>query len=152
MGLFNRIFGGADGIRESMRDSYFEHVKHARSQGESDALEAHHAGLYGAFATRLMAAGRGASPPAVIAELAPFLAMPQMQGLEWLVEYVVLNERPANGRMSELGKAISDAIVRCESSDLLSAAAFAVMQGVPWRFLLRDDAKKILEVHMKRGT
>ena len=57
MGLWNKLFGGADGCREAMRKSYEKHVRLAR-QGKSPSTDSPHSvGLYGALGTRYIARG-----------------------------------------------------------------------------------------------
>lgn len=48
MGIFTKLFGGAEGIREAMRESYEKHYKLAQVH-EFPGLSPHEAGLLGAL-------------------------------------------------------------------------------------------------------
>jgi hypothetical protein len=50
MGLWTKLFGGAEGCREAMRESYQKHVRLTR-QKKINTSSPHEAGLYGALST-----------------------------------------------------------------------------------------------------
>lgn len=54
MGIFNKLFGGADSVRESVTEKYYQHLEIAR-KNQGDVRDQQLAALYGALATRYMA-------------------------------------------------------------------------------------------------
>lgn len=139
MGFFTKIFGGADGIREAMRDSYDKHVRLAQGQGvQSDSLTA--VGLFGALGSRYRVRGRSFSEVGLWAELAPFLLMPQAQAVSMLAEYAVYQEMPHDVRGTELSSALSRALEAPIDDDKARVAAIGFMQHVPWSHLISSAA------------
>ena len=52
MGILTKLFGGEDGIRKAMRDSYEKHVRLAKKGKLSSEDPPHNIGLYGALGSR----------------------------------------------------------------------------------------------------
>jgi hypothetical protein len=74
MGLWTKIFGGADSCREAIRESYAKHVQAARQgkMGAANIEDAHLIGLYGALEIRYRVRGKTVSEAQILSELAPF--------------------------------------------------------------------------------
>ena len=107
MGFFKKVFGGADGIRETIRDSY---KKHRNAQGGSDAFSPHQKGLYGALASRYIAARTPRPEIEIWTELIPFLLMDEAEAVEALAEMVVYIEMTTDSRHAWLGERIRSAV------------------------------------------
>jgi hypothetical protein len=146
MGFWNKLFGGADGCREAMRESYEKHVRLAQ-QGQIGAGDSPHAcGLYGALGTRYIV--RGTPKPEVFlwSELAPFLAMREDIGLKALLEYVLYQEYPpGNADVAWLRQAINSALRSCAEDQWLAFAGGGLINQVAWCDLLESDTRDCIE-------
>lgn len=100
--FFRRLFkaGTADGTREAMRQSYERHYEEIQADRMSvpPGTTPHEAALYGMLASRYMTYS-GVSgdtiqglEPLIWAELVPFVALPDDEGIEAVAEYVVWKE------------------------------------------------------------
>ena len=114
MGFFKKIFGGADGIRETMRESYEKH-RQAAPRGE-DTFPPHEFGLFGALGTRYMSRRESPAEMVVWAELAPFLLMDEAEAVEVLAEYAVYRESVNDSRFDWLSDRINAAFERLPSA------------------------------------
>jgi len=137
MGLIKKLFGGAAGIRESMRESYAKHYRMA-SRGIGTDETPHVAGLYGALGSRYKVSGRNIPEPQLFAELVPFLWMPEAQAIDMLAEYIVLQELPQQANTRLLSEAINIALHSLDEDRLMMATA-ALINGAPWCLLLDRD-------------
>lgn len=141
MGLWNKLFGGVDGWREAMRESYEKHLRLARA-GKIPATDGPHAAaLYGALGSRYRAEGIDLSEILVWADLAPFLMMRDSDGIEALTEYVVFRERPNEARTSWLRDMVNTALRTPLPPDhtYRKMAALGMMNRVHWVSLLDSD-------------
>ena len=137
MSLLNEVLnhlGSADATRESMRASYKKHLL-AAQQGKiplNGDTTPHLAGLYGALSTRYIAAGIPKQEPFVWSELAPFLLMNDPDSVEALVEYVVCQEHPSEGKEAWLRKLINDALRTLQNAneERRAMATMALIQPV----------------------
>lgn len=87
MGLWNKLFGGANGFRELTRETYANHAKLAPQGGD----DAHIAGLYGALKMRYKLRGIPAvnDQALLIADITPFAAMKNKeQAIDSLADYL----------------------------------------------------------------
>lgn len=140
MGLWNKLFGGADGVRETVREAYFRHLNSWPSNDPD--LTPHEVGLYGALSTRYMAGGRSKPEPMVWSELAPFVAMEANRGLNSLVEYVVWQEFPSHEvNVSWLSQSINYALEHEASYSQKELASYGFASGAPWSDLLNDKLR-----------
>ena len=151
MGVWNKLFGGADGCREAMRESYEKHAQSAR-QGQLGAVETpHNCGLYGALGTRYMAGGKPKPEVLLWGELVPFLVMTEDVGLKALVEYVVYQEYPpGNADVSWLRQAINSALRSCVDSERIALAGMGLVNQVAWCALLESDTRGRIERAMSQ--
>ena len=143
MGILTKLFGGADGIREVMRESYAKHVLLARRRA-TEASELHAVGLYGALASRYRSSSRNAAESAIWAELIPFLEMPERESVELLAEYVVLQEMPQQTRAQDLSDGINRVFESGLNEEHAAMAAVAFANRAPWCSLLRSEAAALL--------
>lgn len=143
MGIFNKILGNADGIRETTRDSYKKHVRMAESNPQTDD-PIHWAGLYGAMASRYVASGNAQAEVYVWAELAPFLLMNNSVGLNSLCEYLVYKEQPDKANTSYIKEQINSSIRSGKGQEILALAATCFMNKVAWLPWLEPDTTQIL--------
>ncbi len=144
IGLWNQLFGGADGCREAMRDSYAKHVRLAKNVHE--VRESSHAmGLYGALGARYRARGINIGV-GIWHELAPFLALAEQEAVEALAEYVLFQERPKDARITWLKEIINSALKNVTNDSQRRLAAVGVLDQVAWCALLTSDTMRIIEV------
>ncbi len=132
----------AEGIREAMRMSYEKHVRNSRATNRAcDDLDHHYAGLCGALGSRFYARGLRVPEMAVLASVAPFLAMSREDGVEALAEYVVLQERPGEARRAWLSCAVNRAL-RATNDEVVSGFVIrGLAQAVQWSQLLEADVR-----------
>ena len=151
MGLWNKLFGGADGCREAMRESYAKHVQMARqgkiAMGDTDSP--HVIGLYGALGSRYRVRGLPVIETLIWGELAPFLAMKEQQAIEALAEYVLFQERPSDARVAWLKGQVNMALRSCNDGTWLGMAAFGLDNQVPWCSLLEPGVRGPIEDSVK---
>lgn len=150
MGIFTKLFGGAGGCREAMRESYAKHVQVARQgkAGVSNIDDAHYIGLFGALGSRYRVRGLPANESKIMAELAPFCAMKNEQmAVEMLAEYVMYQEGcwGAEVRTDLLKLNINSALQSCTEEHWLSLAAMGLLNQVSWRTLLNPEIRNELE-------
>ena len=147
MGMWNKLFGGAEGCREAMCQSYEKHVRLAARQGNFDGVDSPHSrGLYGALETRYIVGGRPAPEVVLWGELAPFLAMMEDIGLKALVEYVVYQEYPPGSTdVSWLREVINSALRSWIDDEWLAVAGAGWVNQVAWVALLDSDTQERLE-------
>lgn len=138
MGIFTKLFGGTEGIREAMRESYEKHYKLAQVH-EFPGLTPHEAGLLGALGTRYKAWGKKVSEQLLWIELTPFLMMEERQAVEALAEYVVFKEYPKRARTLWLLRCLNSAIMSCEDTDLVASIILGLAHEVPWVALLEKQ-------------
>ena len=142
MGLFTKLFGGADGCRETMRESYEKHAKLARQSG----MDSPHAfGLYGALGSRYQARRLPVVEVVMWAELSPFLAMKEAEGIEAIAEYAVFQERPSDARQEWLRALINNALSAPSDSSLTTMAIGGLMNQVAWCSLLEPSTISAIE-------
>jgi hypothetical protein len=147
MGIWKKLFGGADGCREAMAESYQKHVRLAQ-QGHGTDEPPHRCGLYGALGTRYMSGGDQKPEPLLWGELAPFLAMDPDTGLKALTEYVVYQEYSASETdLSWLSGQVNSALRVCNEEDVLGLACLG-LDFAPWNGLLDEDVRRLLEQKM----
>lgn len=141
MGLWNKLFGGADGCREAMRESYEKHVRLARQRQLAAGGSPHASGLYGALGSRYIV--RRTPKPEVFlwGELAPFLAMREDVGLKALLEYVLYQEYPpGNADVAWLQQTINLTLRSCSpDNQWLALAGGGLVNRVAWCELLEPD-------------
>jgi hypothetical protein len=154
MGVLNKMFGGANGIRESMQESYVKHRKLVESgQAQvADVSDAHFMGLYGALNTRYWARGIRRTEPQLMIELAPFCAMQDKNAaLSMLSEYAVYQERPGEAQIGLLKIVINTSLRSCEEDHWLQAVATGVRQQADWSDLLEPETLKFLLTTIERS-
>jgi hypothetical protein len=144
MGLWNKLFGGADGSREAMRDSYARHVRLAKNgQIQIGSESPHTIGLHGALGTRSLAGG--IQVRAIWDELAPFLSMEEQAAVDALAEYVIYQERPKDTQITWLSEMINAALQNPTTETHRKLAALGVMNQVAWCALLTSNTMKMIE-------
>jgi len=146
MGMLTKLFGGAEGCREAMRESYQKHVQLARAGQISFFDQSPHSlGLYGALGSRYRAWGRPINEAIIWSELTPFLLMKESDGIEALVEYVVFQERPNEARTGWLRDRINLSFRSHHEGSVIAATSIALMNGVAWSDLLEPAVLKLIE-------
>jgi len=147
MGLLNMLknLNNAEGIRESMRMSYDKHLRKAHSGAIAapDTTPAHCA-LYGALGTRYMSEGRLPPESILWGELAPFLALRESDAREYLAEYVVYCEKPAEARVDVLRAKVNEGLRRA-NREVRMMAFMALQHEVAWARLLEQPVRALLE-------
>ena len=152
-GFFRSIFGlpyNVEHTREAIRLSYKRHVL-AAQKGEiplNGGMTPHAAGLYGALATRHMAAGIRRSEILLFIELAPFLLMKESEAIDSLAEYVVCQENPKDGETVWLSNLINNALRTLENADpnyKAMATQVLLHRDIYWRNFLEKDVNELLE-------
>jgi hypothetical protein len=142
MGFFNKIFGGADGCRESMRDAYIKHTNLA-NQNKMDSP--HEMGLYGALTGRYKSIGLPAEEVMIWPELAPFIAMEKYIAIEALAEYVVFQENSLDAHQFWLSTHINNALCTTSDKSLLKLAELGILNNVTWsRWLYPNTTSNII--------
>lgn len=144
MGLWTKLFGGTEGCREAMRESYEKHVREARREGIKGSSP-HEVGLYGALGTRYIVRGTPVAEVILRGEIAPFLVMKEAEAVEALAEYVVFQERPKDARVAWLKKAINSSLRSCRETSRTAMAAAGLINQVAWCALLEPDTLKVVE-------
>lgn len=145
MGLWNTVFGGADGCRQAVRDTYAKYVRLAKN-GQSPGRESLHAvGLHEALSARYRARGI-VREGGIWDELAPFLAMEEQAAVAVLAEYVVFQEHPKDSRVPLLKEALNAALQSLTKESYRKLAALAVINQVAWCALLTSDTVQMIEV------
>lgn len=142
MGLFKKLFGGADGIRESMRNSYKKHTKLARQSGMDDP---HAVGLYGALGSRYKVRGLPVVEVVMWAELSPFLAMKESDAIDAIAEYAVYQEGSSDVRKEWLRTLINNALCAPSDSSLTGTAGLGLVNRVAWCRLLEPSTISAIE-------
>lgn len=143
VGLFNKLFGGANGVRESMRDSYAQHIALVSSGRLGAPNGPHAAGLFGALSSRYRVTMRAPNEAEVWAELTPFLAMTVPESIAMLAEYVVFQEMPPAADRFALTSAINGSLSGTSDEDLLCLAGVALSVYDPaWRPLLSTEVRE----------
>lgn len=144
--MWNKIFGGAEGIREAMRESYENHVRAAREGTIPTGGDSPHTfGLYGALASRYLVRRIPSSEIAVLSELAPFHVMKETEAVEALAEYVVFCERPQDAQVTWLKAAINRALNSSSDSSWLLMAGNGLANGAAWGALLEPSTMEAIE-------
>ena len=100
MGIFNKIFGGADGIREWVHENYIQQISTAKRAGLAED-ELHAMGVYGVLSARYIARRKPQSEKKLFAEIFPFVEMKGPLAIEMLAEYIVYQEIPNNARFDK---------------------------------------------------
>lgn len=145
MGLFKKLFGGPEGTREKVRESY---RKYRRTANGPHSLSAHERGLYGVLSSHYV----GERPPRpeiqIWTELIPFLLMDEAEGVEALAELIVHEELPLEARTAWLGERIRWAIherLPTAKESVRSGAARALRQGHrPWLAFLTGAEQEVV--------
>jgi tetratricopeptide (TPR) repeat protein len=145
MGIFTKFFGGADGIREAMRDSYEKHVRLAKEGKIPSTDPPHSVGLYGALCSRYRARGKPVVEVVLWGELAPFLLMKEDEAVEALAEYVVYKEMPNKARIAWLKELINSSIESCKDNSRKVTAAIGLLNQVTWCSLLEPKVIEAIE-------
>lgn len=142
----------ADGVRESMKDSYSKHVRAAQNGTIplAEGVTYHIAGLYGALSTRYMSAKIPRLEPLIWSELVPFILMPEQESPEALAEYVVCAENWKGQYKKEwLQKLINSALRKIATADpnyrALVSATMLQPNEIYWINLLDSDVKSLLQ-------
>lgn len=144
------MFGGADGIRETMGESYNKHVRLAM-QGRSPTQDPPHVvGLYGALGTRYLSRGTRVAERELWGELMPFLAMEEADAVEALAEYVVFQERPEDARTIWLKGMINSALKAPKNEASIELATAGLVNRVAWCSLLEPDTLTAIETAMEK--
>jgi hypothetical protein len=145
MGFFSKLFGGAEGTRETMRESYHTHRE---MRAGSDSRSPHEQGLYGALESRYVAAHAPRPEIQIWTELIPFLLMDEDEAVEALAELMVHDEMPLEARTEWLGARIRWVIherLPAATEFQRSGAARALRQGHrPWLSFLTQAEKAVI--------
>jgi hypothetical protein len=149
MGVLTKLFGGADGIREAMRDSYERHVRLAKEGRIPTTDQPHSIGLYGALASRYRARRKSVVEVVLWGELAPFLSMKETEAVEALAEYVVYKEMPTKARTAWLAERVNSTIQSCKDNSRKAMAAAGVVNQVAWCPLLDSRTIATIEEAIK---
>lgn len=138
MGIFNKIFGGADGIRETVRETYLAQKELGRKQGvKSEDIE--YRGLYGALGSRYIARGQSINDVVLMTEVQPFCMMDKKVAIDMLAEYVVLQEMPHKANIFQLARSLNSVIDRTYGDDATKTnLALAFLSGIGWCELLNE--------------
>jgi ribosomal protein L37AE/L43A len=155
MGLFNRAFGGANGVREAMQLSYANHVADIASGKIQvpDRSEAHVFGLYGALSGRYWVRRMARSEAQLMMELAPFCAMMDKKAaIAMLAEYAVYQERPADAEVSVLRTVLNTTVQNIWDAPWLQATVQAIASGADWARLLDSDTIYVLRARIDAAS
>ncbi len=142
MGLLNKLLGGADGCRKSIRDAYEQHAKAARERQKDSP---HLLGLYGALVSRYRARGWAVDQGVMQGELAPFVAMEPAMSIAALSEYAAYQERHAGVRREWLGHAIKRALEARKVGTMTDAVRIGLVNRAAWCELLEPATVAALE-------
>lgn len=145
MGILTKVFGGADGIREAMRDSYEKHARLAREGRIPSTDPPHSIGLYGALGSRYQAHRKSVAEVVLWGELAPFLLMEETEAVEALAEYVVYKEMPNKARVEWLKQVMNASIESCQDDSRKVMAAGGLLNRVAWCSLLEPRVFETIE-------
>ena len=155
MGIWTKLFGGADGIREVMRESYDKHVRLSQ-RGEIPLADLPHSlGLYGALGSRYRARGKPVMEDIgwevlIRGELSPFMLMKETEAVEALAEYVVYKELPQKARITWLKELINSSLRSCKDDSKIAMATVGLINQVAWCSLLEPETMKIIERAMEK--
>lgn len=146
MGILTKLFGGAEGCREAMCESYQKHVQLARA-GKITFFDQspHSLGLYGALGSRYRALGRPINEAIMWSELTPFLLMDQSDSVEALAEYALFQERPNEARTGWLKDRINLSFRSHHDESVIAATSIALMNEVAWCDLLEPAVLRLIE-------
>ena len=145
MGFFAKLFGGPEGTRKTVRESY-QH--HRRTANGPHSLSAHERGLYGALASHYGAERPPRPEIQIVTELIPFFLMDENEGVDALAELVVQEELPLEARSVWLGERIRWAIrerLPVASEAMRGGAARALRQGHrPWLAFIGAEEQEVI--------
>lgn len=165
MGFWNKLFGGADGIRESMRETYAYRYQKAQECPPASGDTPHQFALYQALGSRYIVTRKPWNEMRLHLELVPFYAMERNEAVDMLTEYIVYQERPTDARtdiLRERLNAVVRALLRGETpgeiqflvhaadidigkmAGLSSFVAMAYLNRVPWCDLLDKASLELL--------
>lgn len=155
MGIWTKLFGGADGIRETMRESYDKHIRLAQKGRVPSTGTPHSIGLYGALGSRYQARGNPVMKDPgwevlIWGELSPFMLMKETEAVEALAEYVVYKEFPQKARVTWLKKLINSSLRACKDDSKIAMAIAGLINQVAWCSLLEPETTKIIERAMEK--
>ena len=141
--------GNAEGQRESMKYSYEKHLKGAlKGKISIDGLTPHQVALWGALAERYEISGIKvntknffqtiSNQQMVLAELLPFLYLPEDEAREALVEYVIYKEYTKDAKVSWLKNVVQKGNKITKEKDDLYDEMMKTSKviGVAWLSLL----------------
>ena len=146
MGLWNKMFGGADGCRKAIRDAYTKHVQLAKHRQSPSHDSSHVIGLYGALGLRHRARGTKGGDIQIWNELAPFLAMGEQEAVEALAEYVVFTESPQEAQLPWLRDIVNSALENLSNDSHRKMATIGMRNHVAWCALLTADTAEMMEI------
>ena len=143
MGFLKKLIGGADGVRESMHDSYTKHFNAAMSAGSEGNNSPHYCGLYGALGTRYLARNHSVSEMELYLELTPFLMMSEEDAIEALAEYALYQESPKDADVPQLEALINTAFQSC-GIEQKSQMAVAASKTPAWVKFLNEETSEMV--------
>ena len=135
MGFLNKLFNGADGTRETMKEIYLKQIEVLKQQNV-ELEDIHGMGLYGALASRYIARGNPQPEVVIFSELAPFLAMEQADAVDMLAEYIVYKELPDKANSDLLRRQINDALCNEYENTGKSSVYGGIANTAAWCLLL----------------
>lgn len=147
MGMLNRMFGGANGVRETMHVCYANHVADIvkRRICVPTGSDPHYFGLYGAMATRYEVHEKLAPESLINVEIAPFCAMDDKElAVAMLAEYVVYRETPVLARTDLLSRVLGAAVGDVWGAPWLEALVLGIDERIPWSYLLAQKTIYVL--------
>ena len=133
MGLFNKLVGNADGIREQVLESFDAGVTQYR---KIRSAEPRGFGLFNAVYRRYELKRWPLDEERMKGEIAPFLHMYGANAVMGLAEYMVWQEKPSEAREQWLRKLINDAAMSLKPGDLIDLGALAASGNLAWARLL----------------
>lgn len=126
----------ADGVREAIRRSYRIYRDRLVWQELPDGMTLHAASLYGALAARYAVARCQVSEICLLAELAPFVQLPEFVGVEMLAEYAVFKEVSHECNTAALADHVVTGLEQLDESERESVLSEATRNKVAWIMLL----------------
>jgi hypothetical protein len=147
--------GTADGTKDAVLASYQRHRTLAE-RGEiplAAEMTPHIAGLFGALANRRRMLGNKRHEHLILAELVPFLLMPEPESQKVLAEYIAFQEHDARSEEESLRAKINESLRTLPNAkeDWRAAATIAINDpSILWTSFLDPDVKTIFETEQRK--
>ena len=133
MGIFNKLFGGADGIRESVNEVYEKQFNIYKKQG-NDLGSSHRMAIISALGIRYAARFKPQSETFLTVEAMPFFIIENKKdAANILAEYIVFKETPNVCNYNWLKEKINSSLNESPKHGVAGIEA-----EMPWKDLLEQ--------------